>query len=181
MLAVNLALALGQMGKTLLIDGDMRKPIIARVFGLQKNAGLTHFISGTHQLQDSIHYFEEDKLYIMPGGQLPSNPLELLSSNRFEKGLDALKKAFTYIVIDCAPTVPVSDPVVMSRLVNATIYMVKAHETPYQIARAGIKKLQQVNANIIGIVLNQVNPAKRPGRYGYGQYDYYTYYGYHKS
>ncbi|MGH8119372.1 MAG: GumC family protein, partial [Gammaproteobacteria bacterium] len=181
MLAVNLALALGQMGKTLLIDGDMRKPVIGRVFSLQKNLGLTHFISGTHSLQDSIHYFDDDKIYIMPGGQIPSNPLELLSSHRFEKGLDALKKAFTYIVIDCAPAVPVSDPVVLSRLVNATIYMVKAHDTPFQIARAGIKKLQQVNANLIGVVLNQVNPAKRPGRYGYGQYDYYTYYGYHKS
>jgi capsular exopolysaccharide synthesis family protein len=180
MLAINLALAMGQMGKTLLIDCDMRKPVIGKVFGLQKHPGLTHFIAGTHQLQESIHYFEEDKIYIMPGGQLPSNPLELLSSNRFEKGLDALKKAFTYIVIDSAPTVPVSDPVVLSRLVNATIYMVKAHATPYQLARTGIKKLQQVNANIVGVVLNQVNPAKRPGRYGYGHYDYYTYYGYHK-
>ena len=181
MLAINLALALGQMGKTLLIDGDMRKPVIARVFELQKHPGLTHFIAGTHQLQDSIHYFEEDKIYIMPGGQIPSNPLELISSNRFEKGLDALKKAFTYIAIDSAPTVPVSDPVVLSRLVNATIYIVKAHVTPYQLALSGIKKLQQVNANILGVVLNQVNPVKRPGRYGYGHYDYYTYYGYHKS
>lgn len=181
MVSINLALALGQMGKTLLIDGDMRKPVLAKVFGLQKHIGMTQFISGTHTLEDSIHYFEEDKIYVMPGGQLPSNPLELLSSHRFEKGLEALKNTFTYIVIDTAPAVPVSDPVVLSRMVNAVIYVVKAHDTPYQIARTGIKKLQQVDATILGIVLNQLNPAKRPGRYGYGQYDYYTYYGYHKS
>ncbi len=181
MVSVNLALALAQMGKTLLIDGDMRKPVLAKVFGLQKHTGLTQFISGANRLEDSIHYFEEDKVYVMPVGQIPSNPLELLSSNRFEKSLEALKKAFTYIVIDSAPAVPVSDPVVLSRMVNTVIYVVKAHDTPFQVARTGIKKLQQVDANIIGVVLNQLNPAKRPGRYGYGEYDYYTYYGYHKS
>ena len=64
---------------------------------------------------------------------------------------------------------------------NNQIYVVKADDTPYQLARAGIKKLQQVDANVVGVVLNQVNPKKRPGRYGYAESDYYTYYGYDKS
>jgi capsular exopolysaccharide synthesis family protein len=166
--SVNLALALGQMGKTLLIDADMRKPYIARIFSLGTNhPGLSHFISGANTLEQCVHYFEGEQLHVMPAGQIPSNPLELLSSHRF--------------VIDSAPTVPVSDPIVLSRLVNCTIYLVKANDTPYQMARIGIKKLQQVNANILGVVLNQVTPAKRPGRYGYGESDYYTYYGYHKK
>jgi capsular exopolysaccharide synthesis family protein len=180
--SVNLALALGQMGKTLLIDADMRKPYIARIFSLGTNhPGLSHFISGANTLEQCVHYFEGEQLHVMPAGQIPSNPLELLSSHRFENGLDNLRKIFKYIVIDSAPTVPVSDPIVLSRLVNCTIYLVKANDTPYQMARIGIKKLQQVNANILGVVLNQVTPAKRPGRYGYGESDYYTYYGYHKK
>lgn len=180
--SVNLALALGQMGKTLLIDADMRKPYIARIFGLNNNhPGLSHFISGANALEQSVHYFEEEKVHVMPAGQIPPNPLEMLSSQRFEKGLEVLRKLFKYIVIDSAPTIPVSDPIVLSRLVNCTIYLVKANDTPYQMARAGIKKLQQVNANILGVVLNQVNPAKRPSRYGYGESDYYSYYGYHKK
>jgi len=180
--AINLALAMGQMSKVLLIDADMRKPSIAKVFGLKRNeAGLTHFIAGTHELQQCVHHFSKDKIYVMPAGQIPSNPLELLSSNRFRKGLEALSESFDHIVIDTAPAVPVSDPIVLSRLVTSTIYVVKADETPYQLAKTGIKKLQQVDANVVGVVLNQVNPKKRPGRYGYAESDYYTYYGYSKS
>ena len=180
--AVNLSLALGQMGKVLLIDADMRKPSIARVFGLNNNhPGLSHFIAGTHDLQQCVHHFEQEKVYVMPAGHIPSNPLELLSSNRFKTGLKALMQSFDHVVIDSAPAVPVSDPIVLSRLVSATVYVVKADDTPYQLAKTGLKKLQQVNANIVGVVLNQVNPSKRPGRYGYAESDYYSYYGYNKS
>jgi len=180
--AINLALALGQMSKVLLIDTDMRKPSIAKVFGLNRNeAGLSHFVAGTHELQQCVHHFSKENIYVMPAGQIPSNPLELLSSQRFKKGLEVLSESFDHIVLDSAPAVPVSDPIVLSRLVTSTIYVVKADETPYQLARVGIKKLQQVDANIVGVVLNQVNPKKRPGRYGYAESDYYTYYGYDKS
>lgn len=180
--AVNLALALAQMGKTLLIDADMRKPSIERVFGMKKHEpGLTHFIAGTHELKDCLHYFEDEKLHVMPAGQIPSNPLELLSSSRFEKTATGLLQYYEYIVFDSAPAIPVSDPVVLSRIADVTIYVVKADSTPFQLARTGIKKLNAVNARILGVVLNQVNPAKRPKRYGYGESDYYTYYGYHSK
>ena len=180
--AVNLALALAQMGKTLLIDADMRKPSIEKVFGMKKNEpGLTHFIAGTHELKGCLHYFEDEKLHVMPAGQIPSNPLELLSSSRFEKTATGLLQYYEYIIFDSAPTVPVSDPVVLSRIADVTIYVVKADSTPFQLARTGIKKLNSVNARILGVVLNQVNPAKRPKRYGYGDSDYYTYYGYHSK
>ena len=180
--AVNLALALAQMGKTLLIDADMRKPSIEKVFGMKKNEpGLTHFIAGTHELKECLHYFEDEKLHVMPAGQIPSNPLELLSSSRFEKTATGLLQYYDYIVFDSAPAIPVSDPVVLSRIADVTIYVVKADTTPFQLARTGIKKLNAVNARILGVVLNQVNPARRPKRYGYGESDYYTYYGYHSK
>ena len=179
LLAVNLSLSLGQMKKTLLIDADMRKPSIERAFDMKKNEfGLTHFIAGTHPLKECLHYFGEENLHIMPAGQVPSNPLELLSSSRFEKTARGLLQYYDYIVFDSAPAVPVSDPVVLSRIADVTIYVVKADSTPYQTARNGLKKLQSVNANVLGIVLNQVVPAKRPKRYGYGNTDYYSYYGY---
>jgi capsular exopolysaccharide synthesis family protein len=180
--AVNLSLALAQMGKTLLIDADMRKPSIEKVFGMKKNEpGLTHFIAGTHELKECLHYFEDEKLHVMPAGQIPSNPLELLSSSRFEKTATGLLQYYEYIVFDSAPAIPVSDPVVLSRIADVTIYVVKSDSTPFQLARTGIKKLNAVNAKILGVVLNQVNPAKRPKRYGYGESDYYTYYGYHSK
>lgn len=180
--AVNLALALGQIKKTLLIDTDMRKPSIDRVFGMKKNEpGLTHYIAGTHEMKNCIHYFEKEKLHVMPAGQTPSNPLELLSSSRFEKMATGLLQYYDYVVFDSAPTIPVSDAVVLSRIADITIYVVKADATPYQLAQAGVRKLNNIDAKVLGAVLNQVIPSKRPGRYGYGESDYYTYYGYHQS
>ena len=182
MTAVNLALSLGQMGKVLLIDCDLRRPSVREVFGLDsKDIGLSHFIMGTHTLPQAVHVFEKEQLSVMPAGSVPPNPLEMLSSERFKKGLDALKAKYDHIVIDSAPSVAVSDALVLSQLVNQVIYLIKAESTPYQLAQEGIKRLQKVNAPIVGVVLNQVNPPKKSGRYGHYYGQYYGYYGYGKS
>lgn len=178
MTAVNLALSLGQMGNVLLIDCDLRRPSIREVFGLDaKDVGLSHFMMGTHTLEQSIHVFKKERLSVMPAGDIPPNPLEMLSAERFAKGLQVLKKKYDHIVIDSAPAVAVSDAIVISQLVNQVIYIVKADETPYQLAQEGIKRLHKVNAPIVGIVLNQVSPPKKSARYGH----YHGYYGYGKT
>ena len=178
--AVNLALALARIGKTLLIDADMRKPSIRNVFGLGKtDPGLSHFIAGTKELPQCVHYFKQENLHVMPAGATPANPLELLSSKRFKNGMDILKHNYNFIVMDSAPTVPVSDPIVLSRVANEVIYVVKADDTPYQLAKTGINKLHKVDANVVGVILNMVNPSRRPGKYGYSDSDYYSYYGYY--
>ena len=178
MMAVNLALALGQMGNVLLIGCDLRRPSIKEVFGLDaKDVGLSHFMLGTHTLDQSIHTFKKEHISVMPAGVLPPNPLEMLSAQRFAKGLEVLKKKFDHIVIDSAPAVAVSDAIVMSQLVNQVIYMVKADETAYQLAQEGLKRLQKVNAPIVGVVLNQVSPPRKSSRHGH----YYGYYGYGKT
>jgi len=178
MMAVNLALALGQMGNVLLIGCDLRRPSIWKVFGLDsKDVGLSHFMLGTHTLDQSIHFFKKEHISVMPAGVLPPNPLEMLSAQRFAKGLEVLKKKFDHIVIDSAPAVAVSDAIVMSQLVNQVIYMVKADETAYQLAQEGLKRLQKVNAPVVGVVLNQVSPPRKSSRHGH----YYGYYGYGKT
>ena len=117
----------------------------------------------------------------MSAGVIPPHPLELLSSKRFINALDKLKEAFDYIVLDSAPTIAVSDSIVLSQYVNNLVYVVKADDTPVQMATDGLKRLRQVNAPIAGIVLNQISPSKRPGRYSYYYGDYYKYYGYSNS
>ena len=182
--AVNLALAFGQMSKVkiLLIDADLRHASIGKVFGLDsKDIGLSHFIIGTHTLEQSVHHFEKERIYVMPVGVIPPNPLEMISARRFKQGLETLKKNFTHIVIDSAPTIAVSDALVLSQLVDEVVFVIKADDTPYQVAEEGIKRLKKINAHIVGAVLNQINPAKKPGRYGYYYGDYYGYYGYKKS
>jgi len=181
-LAVNLALAMAQLGKTLIIDCDMRRPSILNIFAMKShNPGLSNYISGTHKLGDCIQHFTEEDLYVMPAGVIPPNPLEMLSSEKFVKGIELLKSEFDYVILDSAPVIVVSDPLVMSNLVNKVIYVVKADNTPYQSANEGIKRLRLVGATIGGVVLNQVCPSKHSNRYGYYYGNYNDYYGYKES
>ena len=178
MTAVSLALSLGQTGQAvLLVDCDLRRPGIGRVFGLPgKAAGLTHFMLGTHGLPQVIHKLPEEGISIIPAGAAPPNPLELLGSARLGKSLDALRQKFDHIVIDSAPCVQVSDAIVLSQRVNQVIYVVKADATTAELAEDGIKRLQKAGAPLLGVVLNQVAPPKKSDRYSY-----YSYYGYGQS
>ena len=172
-LSLNLAQAMSQMNKVLLIDADIRRPSVARVFGNKKpTLGLSQFIAGEVKISECVHQLEGTNTYIMTAGVVPPNPLELLSSAKFAEALDSLGKVFDYIVIDCAPALAVSDALVLSRLVDGVIYVVRCDSTPYQAAQAGIKRLRRVDAPILGVVLNRVG--ERSHGYGYGRYGYYA-------
>ncbi|ATC94415.1 GumC family protein [Pseudoalteromonas tunicata] len=175
--STNLAFSLGQMEKVLLIDADMRKPSVCKRFGIPAyHPGLSNVIAGTEKVEDCMFIDEKSGLTIMPCGQLPTNPLELLSSARFEKLLDALKGRFDRIVIDTAPTQAVSDALIISRQADAMIYVVKADSTRMGLVQNGVSRLIAANAKLAGIVLNQVD-TKKAGKNGayQGYYDYYSY------
>lgn len=167
--SVNLASVLGQMKKTLLIDADMRRPLLARSLGLDAHApGLSNIIAGTAEVKDCIIQHKEGNFYLLPCGQMVANPLELISSNRFRNFLEKLKENFEYIVIDTPPTQAVSDALMIGSITDATVYVVKADSTPINVIKTGLNRLRYANANIIGIALNQVDTEKQ---------SYYPYYG----
>jgi succinoglycan biosynthesis transport protein ExoP len=178
--AINLAFALGQVKKTLLIDADMRRPRIGKVLGGKSNAsllGLSQLVSGEAPLEKCIYPVNETNLHVLPAGRVPPNPLELLSSHRFSEVIDQLGKIFDVILIDSPPTQLVSDALVLSNIATEVVYVVKADDTPYPLARVGIKRLRRVNAPIVGVVLNQLD-VEKADRY-YGEYSGYgkRYYG----
>jgi succinoglycan biosynthesis transport protein ExoP len=174
----NLAAAVAQMKTTLLIDADMRKPVVAASYHLGKAAkGLSELVSMSAELSECIHKTDIELLDVLPSGKLPPNPLELLASNRFKLVIEELKKDYEYIIIDSAPVVAVSDPRVLARIADGVVFVVKADATSHQLAKKGVKKLHELHAHIVGTVLNQVSPSKKSK---YGDYDsnYYSYYGY---
>jgi capsular exopolysaccharide synthesis family protein len=174
----NLATAVAQMKKTLLIDADMRKPVVAASYHLGKEAkGLSELVSMSSELSECIHKSDIELLDVLPSGKLPPNPLELLASNRFKLVIEELKKDYEYIIIDSAPVVAVSDPRVLARIADGVVFVVKADATSHQLAKKGVKKLLELDAHIVGTVLNQVTQSKKSK---YGDYDsnYYSYYGY---
>ncbi|MNQ78874.1 Tyrosine-protein kinase YwqD [compost metagenome] len=174
--AANLACALGQMEKVLLIDADMRRPTMAKNFGFAVGTpGLANLIAGTAKLEECVKHIEG--IDMLSAGAVPPNPLELLSSARFEKVVEFLRSKYDRIVIDSPPTQAVSDALVLGTLANALIYVVKSEATPIPLVQKGIGQLLQNNAPVTGIVLNQVD-IKKAQKQGYSYGGYYDYYGY---
>src|SRR5258708_11259293 len=180
-LAFNLACALGQVKKVLLVDGDLRRPKIGKLVGRDsKSPGLADLVAGQAQVSQCVFFDERAGIHILSAGTIPPNPLELLSSKRFEDVIVKLKDAFDIVVVDSAPLQLVSDAQVLSQFASSVIYVVKADATPYQVAQNGLKKLRRVNAPILGVVLNQLD-LERAEKY-YGEYSgYNNHRGYKKN
>lgn len=175
--SINLAVALGQMEKVLLIDADMRRPSIGRTLDIPANSpGLANIVAGTAELDNCILHLEDANIDVLTAGLIPPNPLELLSSYRFEELLKSLSQIYDRIVIDTAPTLLVSDSLVLSRVVDAALYVVRSDATSHGTAKTGIARMKAANAPLIGVVLNKVN-MRRASQY-YGAYAGYYNYGY---
>lgn len=175
-MSMNLAFAFGQMEKVVLLDADMRRPSVAENCNLgHRSPGLSNIIAGTEALEECTYQYKG--IDVIPAGIVPPNPLELLSSKRFEELLATLADKYDRVIIDSAPTQAVSDSLVLSSHVDGVLYVVKSDSTTTHIAEEGLQRLTRVNAHVLGVVLNQFDAshAAKYGGYGKGYYDYYGY------
>lgn len=169
----NLAFSLVQMEKVLLIDADMRRPSVGKDFGLPVyQPGLSNLIAGSATLAECVHHDEKSGLDVIPAGAVPPNPQELLASPRFEKALQVLADKYDRIILDTAPAQVVSDALVVSRVADSMLYVVKSDSTRQKVINDGIGRLLQVGAKLDGVVLNQVDTSSKASGYG----EYYGYY-----
>lgn len=170
--SVNLAFSLGQMGSVLLIDGDMRKPSICKRFAIPNyHAGLSNIIAQTEVLEDCLYHDEQSNITVMPCGNLPNNPQELLASKHFEALVNQLRDTYDYIVIDTPPVNAVSDALIIARQVDSLMYVVKSDDTRTGVVRNGVGRLVDANIKIAGIVLNKVDTRSNSNSdYYYGYY-----------
>jgi capsular exopolysaccharide synthesis family protein len=156
--SINLALALAQTKRTLLIDADMRRPQVGTRLGMAANAkGLSNLVTGSATLKDCVHQIEGSTLLVMPSGDVPPNPLDLLVSQRFKDVLRHLQPQLDFIIIDTPPVELVSDAVAVAQMATSTIYVVRATETPVPVIRKGLSRLQRSGANIMGVIVNGLN------------------------
>lgn len=179
--SINIAFSLGQLERVLLIDCDLRRPTIAKAAGLDKNtAGLSSLITKAAPASECIKRgVFGGSIDILPSGPIPDQPLELLSSKRFESIVSQLSEHYDRIIIDCAPTQAVSDALVISRVTDAIIYCVKSHDTTMDLIRRGVQRLKQAGAPLAGVVITQVDIDKITSYGGdYYYQGYYDYYGY---
>ncbi|OUR61414.1 hypothetical protein A9Q74_09625 [Colwellia sp. 39_35_sub15_T18] len=160
-LAVNLAVAYSNIGKTLLLEVDLRKPSISKNLQLENKLGLTDILSGVAKtFSDVIQGENEGKLSIITCGTIPQNPMELLSSLKFEKLLETFKNEYQYIVLDGPPTLPVSDACILGNKVGAVVVAARAEQTKIKVSKEAVARLQKLNANVIGAVLTAAEPQK---------------------
>lgn len=163
--AVTLAKHFGS--KTLLIEGDLHRPTLATILGLDKHPGLSHWWSGRDQgLEQFVCRVEGLPLWFLPAGKPCDRPSDLLRSARFAKAFAELASQFEWVVVDSTPIVPIVDVNLWSRLVDGTLLVVREGVTPVKALRLGLQALD--HPNLIGMVLNDaaaVNESKYDAQY----------------
>jgi len=174
----NMAVSFSQLGeKVLLVDADLRKPRVHRIFKVRNIQGLSNILTGRVQPKDAIVKTFVDNLWVLPSGPIPPNPAELLNSPRMRQLVAQLKENFKYVFIDSPPMLFVSDAALLSSLSDCTIIVLrpeKAHRKPFLNA---ISEIRKAKSKIIGVIFNDVNFRKNV--YSYDSYKYHYHYRYH--
>lgn len=174
--ASNLAITLAQSGKrTLVLDADLRRPVLHKVFGVDRGVGLTDHLAGSASLEEIVHETEIEGLSVISSGSLPPNPSELLGSEAMQRFLERISKDYDQIVIDTPPVLAVTDALVLIALVDGAIMIVEAGKTAEQVAVRTTRLIQNAAKRFLGVVLNNVDLARG---YGYGRYGSYRYHYY---
>ena len=168
---INLAMALSDTGaRVLLVDGDLRNPSVAKTMGLEGGVGLTTILLGAATADEVVQQWRDSSLFVLPAGQVPPNPSEILGSEPMETLFDHLTKEFDYVLVDSPPLLPVIDAVVINKLVGGLLFIVAADRTRKRDLQSALKALTTVDARAAGFALNMVaGGANDPYRYGYYQ------------
>jgi len=173
----NMAVTFAQAGhKVLLIDGDLRKPAVHKVFGEKIDKGLSLAITNLVNYKSHIIHSEISKLDLLLAGPIPPNPAELLSSNNFKTLLEILEKSYDYIFIDSPPVSPFTDAVIMSTITDGVILVVSSGKADKEVILYSYNLFKNINVKVIGVILNNLDVKSRTN-YNYYYYNYlYSYY-----
>ncbi len=174
--SANLALSIAKTGKTvLLVDSDMRRPNVHRIYGLENKLGLVDVVTGRSSLREVCHVGPVEGLTILTTGELPDDPAELLSSDAFVGLLDNWRDQYDFVILDCPPILRVSDPLIVAPLVDSILLVTRVISQGLPKARQCFKALKSVDTPIVGIVVNRAGSSAHGYSYatyenGYGEY-----------
>jgi capsular exopolysaccharide synthesis family protein len=173
-IACSIAIALAQGGQRVcIVDCDLRRPRLHRIFGRAGDAGVTNVLVGDATLEDVTQPTHIKNLWSVPAGPTPPNPADVLHSERFRVLLEELSERFDRVIIDSPPLIAVTDSAIISRLADGTVFVVRAFRTSKHVSAQGLRVLRDVDAHVVGAVLNAVNLNRH-------EYTYYYHYYYYK-
>ncbi|MCC7431512.1 polysaccharide biosynthesis tyrosine autokinase [bacterium] len=172
----NMAITNAQAGlRTLLIDTDLRRPVLHTVFGFKKDIGLTSILSGRVSLSEAVLDTGIENLHLLVSGALPPNPSELLGSARMEELIREMREKYDIVLFDSPPTIAVTDASVLGAKVDGCVIIVYSGNTTFESLKRAKQLLTKVGVNVVGSVLNNVDIRSHYGSYSY-YYQYYYYY-----
>lgn len=177
----NLAITMAQAGyRTLIVDCDLRRPTMHTYFGMDRRFGLSNVLAGELSFENAARPTSTPNLFLIPSGDIPPNPAELVSSQHMKDLLSKARENFDYILIDSPPIIAVTDAVILSTEVDGLILVVSSgYVNKREVSRA-VSLLKAVNGNILGVMINGLNIKRIYGAYYY-YYHYYQYYYYYGS
>lgn len=176
--SINLARVLAENGtKVLLIDCDMRKPMLHKYLRAQRfrTRGLSTVLSGISTLEDSIATFSDLQFDLMTAGPIPPNPTELLASEKMAHLLDVLADRYDYVICDTPPVSVVTDAAILSQYNAGVILVVRQKYATFKQVKKAKQNLENVHADILGCVLNQYDVSKNVKETKQSSYYYYNY------
>jgi capsular exopolysaccharide synthesis family protein len=152
--SANLAVTLARkkQQKILLIDGDLRRPVLARQFGLDRIAGLSEWLQGEPRPMTNMYQLEGPGFWLLPAGRAPENPLELMQSGRLAELMEQLSAQFDWILIDSPPVLPLADTSVWTRMCDGILLVAREGKTEKRQLQRGLEALDQ--NKLLGVVLN---------------------------
>ena len=192
-LELSKSLALSEK-KVLLVDSDLRKSVFATRYTINSEPiiGLSEYLSGQANIEDVLYGTQNENLHMIFAGAVPPNPVELLSSSKFQALLEQMRETYDYVVIDAAPLGAVIDASAISAFVDGAMLVITANEISYRFAQEVKNQLEKSNCKVLGAILNRIplrsgsyynNYYKkyygRYKKYGYGKYGKYAKYGHY--
>ena len=172
-LATNLAIVLAQLnvGEVLLVDGDMRRPRLHDLLGVPQAPGLSTYLSGEAPLSDVVKPTHIPNLLVLPSGEIPVNPTELMSSARLQEANALIRQHFAHVVFDTPPLFGISDAMVLAPQVEGVVLVLRRGRASREAAQRAVRVLASMRARLLGVILNDVDvrgtDAKDVGYYGY--------------
>jgi capsular exopolysaccharide synthesis family protein len=155
-----------------MVDSDLRKPKLSRIFGLQSGSGLTHYVSSRIEAADLVKSTPFPHLFLISSGPIPANPVELLTSEKISLLVSFLRQSFDYILFDTPPLLAVSDAAAMGPMIDGVILVTRGGQTPIPALKQAKQKLDTHNIKCIGVILNGIDLVEQDGYYAKQYYNY---------
>jgi capsular exopolysaccharide synthesis family protein len=172
--SVNLAVVLAQMGKpVLLIDADLRRPRLQKVFNGKMNLGLVNYLAANIPLEDVVQESGVPHLSVVLSGPTPPNPSELLASDRMKNLIHDVRSKFAYVIFDSPPVMAVTDSIVLAVNADGVVLCVHGGHTPREIVQRAAERLRQSNIPVLGALLNNLDLQQYGYSFKKSYYDYY--------